>query len=46
MNGIMLDRDTGIMGGVACWRADGAPMGFSGGDATMQTESGEDAMWH
>jgi gamma-glutamyltranspeptidase/glutathione hydrolase len=45
MNGIMLDRESGIMQGVACWRADGAPMGFSGGEATMDTQSSDPAMW-
>jgi gamma-glutamyltranspeptidase/glutathione hydrolase len=45
MNGISWNAETGIMEGVACWRADGAPMGFSGGDATMQSDSDEDAMW-
>ncbi len=45
MNGIRLDAESGMMEGVACWRADGAPMGFSGGDATMPGDSDEDAMW-
>ena len=45
MNGIRFDSDTGLMEGVACWRADGAPMGYSGGDATMPDDSSEDAMW-
>lgn len=45
MNGIRLDRESGMMEGVACWRADGAPMGFSGGDATLPDDSDEDAMW-
>jgi gamma-glutamyltranspeptidase/glutathione hydrolase len=44
MNGIRFDPDTGMMEGVACWRADGAPMGFSGGDATLP-DGAEDAMW-
>jgi gamma-glutamyltranspeptidase/glutathione hydrolase len=30
MNGILLDDD-GLMHGAACWRADGAPIGMSGG---------------
>jgi gamma-glutamyltranspeptidase/glutathione hydrolase len=32
MNGIMFDQ-AGVMTGAACWRADGAPNGMSGGDA-------------
>jgi gamma-glutamyltranspeptidase/glutathione hydrolase len=31
MNGILFDPETGLMHGGACWRADGTPMGFSGG---------------
>jgi gamma-glutamyltranspeptidase/glutathione hydrolase len=33
MNGVLLDRDSGLMHGAACWRADGAPVGVSGGYA-------------
>ena len=33
MNGIMMD-DEGLMHGGACWRADGTPMGISGGEAS------------
>lgn len=33
MNGILVDPVTGLMHGGACWRADGAPMGVSGGQA-------------
>jgi len=33
MNGILLDPVTGHMHGGACWRADGTPMGVSGGPA-------------
>ncbi len=36
MNGLMLHRDTGLIEGAACWRADGAPVGFSGGDALVE----------
>jgi gamma-glutamyltranspeptidase/glutathione hydrolase len=32
MNGILLDRK-GILHGGACWRADGSPIGISGGEA-------------
>ena len=31
MNGILYEHETGLIHGGACWRADGAPMGFSGG---------------
>ncbi len=44
MNGIMRDPATGLFEGAACWRADGAPIGISGGPALV----GEDyltAMW-
>ena len=44
MNGIMADPETGLMQGAACWRADGAPMGYSGGDAIMESD-GSPAMW-
>jgi gamma-glutamyltranspeptidase / glutathione hydrolase len=44
MNGILLDPQTGLMRGAACWRADGAPMGFSGGDARLAGDV-ELAMW-
>lgn len=33
MNGILVDPATGLMHGGACWRADGTPMGVSGGHA-------------
>ena len=39
MNGILVDQETGLMHGAACWRADGAPMGFSGGDARVDEVS-------
>jgi gamma-glutamyltranspeptidase/glutathione hydrolase len=44
MNGILVDQETGIMHGAACWRADGAPMGFSGGDAKVEGDPSQ-AMW-
>jgi gamma-glutamyltranspeptidase/glutathione hydrolase len=31
MNGVLVDPSTGLMHGGACWRADGTPMGVSGG---------------
>jgi len=33
MNGVIVDPVTGLMHGGACWRADGSPMGVSGGPA-------------
>ncbi|HUY99545.1 MAG TPA: gamma-glutamyltransferase, partial [Thermomicrobiaceae bacterium] len=36
MNGVLVDPETGLLHGAACWRADGAPMGFSGGDAIVE----------
>lgn len=35
MNGVMMGED-GLMHGGACWRADGTPMGFSGGEAAAK----------
>lgn len=43
MNGIMRLADGSLEGG-ACWRADGAPMGFSGGDALVDGDTSK-AMW-
>ncbi len=42
MNGIMFHED-GMLEGAACWRADGAPVGFSGGDAMLANDG--PAMW-
>jgi gamma-glutamyltranspeptidase/glutathione hydrolase len=36
MNGVMMDPDTGLLHGGACWRADGTPMGVSGGGAAKK----------
>lgn len=41
MNGILRNRETGMFHGGACWRADGVPLGFSGGDALVDEESFE-----
>lgn len=38
MNGILVDDD-GLLHGAACWRADGAPVGLSGGAARLHGES-------
>jgi len=35
MNGVLVDEG-GLMHGGACWRADGAPMGVSGGEAAAK----------
>ena len=35
MNGILVDEE-GLMHGGACWRADGTPMGISGGEAATK----------
>ena len=34
MNGIMFEAAAGVIHGAACWRADGAPIGISGGPAS------------
>jgi gamma-glutamyltranspeptidase / glutathione hydrolase len=39
MNGVLVDDD-GWLHGAACWRADGVPIGISGGSARPSTESG------
>jgi gamma-glutamyltranspeptidase/glutathione hydrolase len=44
MNGLMRDPETGLFIGAACWRADGAPMGYSGGDGLIQPGDTMDAM--
>jgi gamma-glutamyltranspeptidase/glutathione hydrolase len=43
MNGI-LRRADGMLEGAACWRADGAPIGYSGGDALVDTGASR-SMW-
>lgn len=35
MNGVLRDEETGLLHGTACWRADGTPVGISGGPAFM-----------
>ena len=44
MNGVMRDPESGLLRGAACWRADGVPMGYSGGDAIIEGDA-ENAMW-
>jgi gamma-glutamyltranspeptidase/glutathione hydrolase len=39
MNGVLVD-DGGWLHGAACWRADGVPIGISGGEARPSAESG------
>jgi gamma-glutamyltranspeptidase / glutathione hydrolase len=41
MNGILRNPETGMLHGAACWRADGVPLGFSGGDALVDEDSFE-----
>jgi hypothetical protein len=43
MNGIMR-RPDGMLEGAACWRADGAPLGYSGGDGLVDDQIGR-ASW-
>jgi len=38
MNGILIDQETGLLRGGACWRADGAAVGYSGGEALTTDE--------
>ncbi|MDQ3702228.1 MAG: gamma-glutamyltransferase, partial [Chloroflexota bacterium] len=40
MNGVQVDAVRGSLHGAACWRADGAPVGMSGGYAVQPTASG------
>ncbi|MCH7786496.1 MAG: gamma-glutamyltransferase, partial [Chloroflexi bacterium] len=42
MNGVMFDHETGLIHGAACWRADGSPVGISGGPART---AGQNAMF-
>jgi gamma-glutamyltranspeptidase / glutathione hydrolase len=35
MNGVLRDAQSGLLHGAACWRADGTPVGVSGGLATL-----------
>ncbi len=44
MNAISADPETGLMTGAADWRADGAPAGYSGGNAPVDPDSRK-AMW-
>jgi gamma-glutamyltranspeptidase/glutathione hydrolase len=39
MNGVLVDQE-GWLHGAACWRADGVPIGISGGTARPSVESG------
>jgi gamma-glutamyltranspeptidase/glutathione hydrolase len=39
MNGVLVD-ERGLLHGAACWRADGAPIGISGGPARPSAEAG------
>jgi hypothetical protein len=44
MNGIMRDA-SGMLHGAACWRADGAACGWSGGDGLVATKDVSPPMW-
>ena len=37
MNGVMFNHESGTLVGAACWRADGTPIGLSGGPAKPGT---------
>ncbi len=39
-----MHRPDGLLEGAACWRADGAPVGYSGGDALVEQDA-NNAMW-
>jgi gamma-glutamyltranspeptidase/glutathione hydrolase len=39
MNGVLVDED-GLLHGAACWRADGVPLGLSGGPARPAASAG------
>jgi gamma-glutamyltranspeptidase / glutathione hydrolase len=36
MNGLIRDPETGLIEGAACWRADGVPVGYSGGEGLAE----------
>ena len=36
MNGLLRDPETGLIEGAACWRADGVPVGYSGGEGLAE----------
>ncbi len=38
MNGVIFDHAAGLIHGAACWRADGAPVGISGGPARADVD--------
>jgi gamma-glutamyltranspeptidase/glutathione hydrolase len=42
MNGLLRHGGSGLIEGAACWRADGAPIGYSGGDGLV--EEGEESV--
>ena len=44
MNGISYDAASALMTGAACWRADGAPVGVSGGDGLVDPDPSR-SMW-
>ncbi len=40
MNGVLREPRTGLLHGAACWRADGTPMGMSGGFTSIARDAG------
>jgi gamma-glutamyltranspeptidase/glutathione hydrolase len=40
MNGVLRDPTTGLLHGAACWRADGTPVGVSGGFTPVARDAG------
>jgi gamma-glutamyltranspeptidase / glutathione hydrolase len=39
MSAILVDPETGLLHGASCWRADGSPVGLSGGGARLVDET-------
>jgi gamma-glutamyltranspeptidase/glutathione hydrolase len=40
MNGVLRDPESGLLHGAACWRADGTPLGMSGGFTEIARDAG------
>ena len=40
MNGVLRDPESALLHGAACWRADGTPMGMSGGFTSIARDAG------
>jgi gamma-glutamyltranspeptidase/glutathione hydrolase len=39
MSAILVEQETGLLHGGSCWRADGSPVGLSGGGARLVDET-------